>query len=56
MNRVVAEGIYSRIGEVCKKENSVMEDGDFMRIRVIIDIFKPLCQGRNISMDDGSNG
>ena len=56
MNRVVAKGIYSRIGEVCKKENSVMEDGDFMRIRVIIDISKPLCRGRNISMDDGSNG
>ena len=27
-----------------------------MRIRVIIDISKPLCRGWNISVDDGSNG
>ncbi|XP_030964759.1 uncharacterized protein LOC115986035 [Quercus lobata] len=56
INRSVSEGICLGIGEVYTIENSAMEGGDFMRIRVIIDISKPLCQGRRISMDDGSNG
>lgn len=34
MNHTVAEGICSGIGEVYSTENSAMEGGDFMRIRV----------------------
>ena len=33
-----------------------MEGGDFLRVRVKIDILKPLSQGRKITLDDGSMG
>ena len=42
-NQAIAEGICSGISEVYTTKNSAMEGGDFMRIRVIINIFKPLC-------------
>lgn len=56
MNRVVAEDTCSGIGEVCPFEYSEMEGGDYMIVRVLLDISKPLSRGRKISMDDGSNG
>ena len=31
----------------------VMEGGNFMRVRVLIDISLPLCRGRVISLEDG---
>ena len=55
-NKVVAEGICSGIGEVCPSDFSVMEGSDFMRVRVILDISKPLSRGRKITLDDGSVG
>ena len=55
-NKVVVEGICSSIGEICPSNFSVMEGGDFMRVRVILDISKPLSRGRKITLDDGSVG
>lgn len=55
MNKVVAKGICSRIGKVCSSENNEMESGDFMRVRAIIDVSKPLSRGRKISLEDGKN-
>ena len=53
-NKVVAEGLCSGIGEVCPSDFSVMEGGDFMRVRVILDITKPLSRGCKITLNDGS--
>lgn len=56
MNKKVAEGLCSGIGEVCSSDFSVMEGGDHVRVRVILDVTKPLCRGRKISLDGGSSG
>ena len=56
MNKIVAEGICSGIGEVCASESPTMEGGDFLRVRVKIDILKPLSRGRKITLDDGLMG
>ena len=53
MNKTVAEGICSGIGEVCASESPT---GDFLRVRVKIDILKLLSRGRKITIDDGSMG
>ena len=45
MNKVVAEGICLGIGEVCLSDPYEMEGGNFMRVRVVIDISKPLMRG-----------
>ena len=42
MNKMVAEGLCSGIGEVCSSNFSVMEGGDHVHVRVILDISKPL--------------
>lgn len=52
----MAEGLCSSIGEVCSSDFSVMEGGDHVRVRVILDISKPLCRGRKISLDGGNTG
>ena len=54
MNKGVAEGIFSGIGEVCPADLFAMEGRDFMRVRVIIDISKPLSRGQKITLDDDS--
>lgn len=54
MNKVVAEGNFSGIGEVCPTDLFEMEGRDFMRVRVIIDISKPLSRGRKITLYDDS--
>lgn len=51
MNQKVANDTCSGIGGVCKTNNSEGEGGDFRRVRVSIDISKPLC----ISLEDGGN-
>lgn len=56
MKRVVAEGIFSGIGEVCPSHNLEMEGGGVMRVQVIIDVSKPLSRGRKITLDNGING
>ena len=55
-NKVVTEGICSGIGAVCPSNFSVMEGGDFTKVRVILDISKPLSRVRKITLDDGSVG
>ena len=55
-NKTVAEGLCSSIGEVCSSDFSIMEGGDHVHVRVILDISKPLCRGRKISLDSGNTG
>jgi len=56
MNKTVAEGLCSGIGEVCSTDFSVMEGGDHVRVRVILNVTKPLCCGRKFSLEGGSTG
>lgn len=44
MSKVVAEDICSSIGEVCSFETHLMEErGCFVRVRVLVDVSRPLC-------------
>lgn len=56
INKAVAEGICSSIEEVCASDFPTMEGGDFLRVRVVLDILKPLSRGRKITLDDGTMG
>ena len=56
MNKMVAKGICSSIGEVCPSEFSIMEGGDHVCVRVILDISKPLCCERKITLKGGTMG
>lgn len=47
INKTVAEKLYGVIGTICPNINEGETDGgSFMRMKVIIDINKPLCRGR----------
>ena len=49
--------IGETIGKVYQpKDTSEMRGGSFMRVRVEVDITKPLCRGRKISWDQSSEG
>ena len=56
MMRGVAESIYDIIGDVCRSNGRVKEDGgSFIRIKVTLDIAQPLCRGRLVSFENGKN-
>ena len=53
----IALSIRETIGIVNKpKDVSEMKGGSFMRVRVEVDISKPLCKGQKISWDQNSEG
>lgn len=55
-NQRVAEKLCKAIGTVnCGVDDSVTEGDRFVRVRVTLNIFKPLCKGRVISLDDGKD-
>ena len=50
----VAEKIYEAIGTMSRPEGNIEVEGDgFVRVRVMVDISKPLCPGRVISLESG---
>ena len=54
LNRRVAEEICEVVGVVDRTTSTdEMEGGNFMRVRVSIDISLPLCRGRILSLEDG---
>ena len=56
MNRRVAEEIYVVVGFVDRTTSTdEMERGNFMCVKVSIDISLPLCHGRVLSLEDGSD-
>ena len=51
----VAISIGETLGDVQRMdEQSEMIGGNFLKVRVAIDISQPLCRGRKISIEDGS--
>ena len=56
MNKTMAKGLCSGIGEVCSSDFSVMEGGDHVRVRVILNVTRPLFRGWKISLDGGNTG
>ena len=53
----VAMEIGDTLGEVNRTDNvSDMVGGNFMRVRIVIDISQPLCHGRTISFGDNAEG
>ncbi|XP_065617500.1 uncharacterized protein LOC136062418 [Quercus suber] len=45
------------LGVVSKpKDISEMKGGTFMRVRVEVDVMKPLCRGRHVTWDEASEG
>ena len=57
LNHKVAEELCEVAGSVCREEDiNEMDGGSFMRVRVIIDINKPLYRGRCFSSSQGEQG
>ena len=53
----VAMDIAQTLGTVVLYEDtSKMMGGNFMQVRVLIDISQPLCRGRQVTFEDGSEG
>uniref|UniRef100_A0A7N2LGK0 Zinc knuckle CX2CX4HX4C domain-containing protein n=1 Tax=Quercus lobata TaxID=97700 RepID=A0A7N2LGK0_QUELO len=54
MNKTVAEKLCEVVGEVCKNiDEGETDGGSFLRMKVTIDVSKPLCRGRRISLSQG---
>ena len=54
MNVKVAEKICEVVGQIVHSTNPAeTEGGNFMRIRVEMDVSLPLCHGRVVSMENG---
>ena len=55
-NRVVAEQLCEALGTVNRGEEETAMVGDrFVRVRVTLNVSKPLCRGRVITLDDGKD-
>ena len=52
-NREIAEQIYEAIGTIIHPSDAHDSDGgNFIRVRVLVDISLPLCKGRLIALED----
>ena len=55
-NREIAEQICQPLGPIIHpNEEQVYDGGNFIRVRVLLDISQPLCRGRLLTMEDGKN-
>ena len=53
----VAFSLRETLGTVLKpKDTFEMKRGSFMRVRVVVDIMKPLCRGRKLTWDHEGEG
>lgn len=53
----VALSLGESLGRVSKpRDTSEMKGGNFLRVRVTIDVSKPLCCGRRVDFDDDNEG
>ena len=57
MTPEMAELIDETIGPIIKSNDLMeMKGGTFMRVRVMVDLTRPLCRGRRISFDEEAQG
>ncbi|XP_050259866.1 uncharacterized protein LOC126704929 [Quercus robur] len=57
LNVETALRLGDSLGVVSKpKDISEMKGGTFMRVRVEVDVMKPLCRGRRVTWDEASEG
>ena len=55
-NKVVVKQLCEALGIViCEEEGTAMVGDWFVRVRVTLNISKPLCKGRVITLDDGKD-
>jgi hypothetical protein len=56
LTQETSEAIGNTLGRVEYAPESVEESvgGPWMRVRVLIDITKPLCRGRKVTLEDGT--
>ena len=53
MNQKVAKGICSTVGTVIRKSDTKVDGGGLMRVKVSLDITRPLSRGRMVSLGQG---
>ena len=52
-NRMIAKQICKPVGEILyPNENEEWDEGNFIRVRALINISHPLCKGRLITLED----
>ena len=57
MTPETTEFIDETIGPVIKSNDLMeMKGGTFMRVRVMVNLIRPLCRGRRISFDEEAQG
>ena len=57
LSKEVAISVGESLGAVVvPKDSSKMRGGNFMRVRVMVDITKVLCRGRRVSWSSDSEG
>ena len=55
-NREIAEQICQPLGPIIHpNEEQEYDGGNFIRVRVLLDISQPLCRGRLLTLEDGKN-
>ncbi|XP_050247342.1 uncharacterized protein At4g02000-like [Quercus robur] len=53
----VASSLGETLGEVTvPKDQTEMRGGNFLRVRVVIDVSEPLCRGRRVKFDENEEG
>ena len=56
-NKFVSEDICGSIGSVDRSTIAMeCECGNYVRVRVTLDVFQPLCRGRIIKLEGGKKG
>ncbi|XP_075670183.1 uncharacterized protein LOC142639946 [Castanea sativa] len=51
------EALCQPLGQIIPSlDKTEVDDGNFMRVRVELDITKPLCRGRKVTFDEGKDG
>ena len=57
LTREVALSVWESLGSVImQRDESDWRGGNFLRVRVAIDVTEPLCRGRGVAFDEDNEG